>query len=119
MTAFFHSVYLPTKFRVDMRINSLAAAVRSGLLHRDSALDEMSKAPIVDPILVRNFQRRLGIDPDEYEAVMGADPHYWTEFKTYKRTFETLSPLFALLVKKQLVPESFFLKYCSKTLVQK
>ena len=37
-------------------------------------------------------------------------PHYWYEFK-HKKTFE-LRPLFKLLEINNLVPTSFYLKYC-------
>ena len=34
------------------------------------------------------------------------------DFRTYKRRFERLRPLFFLLARANLVPMSFYLKYC-------
>ncbi|GAB1465738.1 hypothetical protein MASR2M54_12380 [Aliarcobacter cryaerophilus] len=36
----------------------------------------------------------------------------WQEYPTYKKTFELLRPLFKILAKANLVPMSFYLKYC-------
>ena len=43
---------------------------------------------------------------------MRAPPRQWWEFKTYKRRFENFRFLFRVLAKKNLVPMSFYLKYC-------
>lgn len=115
MTAFFHSVYLPKKFGVDLRSNSIAAEVRAGLKPRDVALEELSRPIAGTALLERVFRSRLEITEEEYDAVMGAPPRHWSEFKTYKRTFELMKPLFRSLVKRELVPESFYVKYCTRS----
>ena len=40
------------------------------------------------------------------------DTYKHIDFKTYKKRFEFLRPLFFLLSKSNLVPTSFYLKYC-------
>jgi hypothetical protein len=112
MTAFCHGVYLPGKFGADMRNNTLAARVRNGSMDRSAAWAEYNAPPTVEPQLVEYFRKRLGFGVDEYERIMAMPPRYWHEFPTYKRRFERLRPVFAVLARANLVPMSFYLKYC-------
>lgn len=113
MTAFNHSYYFPKKFHVDYRNNTLAAAVRSGILARDEAIDEYyNKPPYLEPELLSYFKKRLGFSDEEFETIMNRPPKYWTEYPTYKKRFELLRPFFHILMKARLVPHSFYMKYC-------
>jgi N-acetyl sugar amidotransferase len=112
MTAFFHSVYLPEKYGSDMRNNTLSALARQGTVSREDAWKEYNQPPHIEPELVEYFCKRLGFSDDEFEAVMRSKPRFWWEFPTYKRRFERLRPLFRVLAAANLVPMSFYLKYC-------
>ncbi len=112
MTAFCHSIYLPQKFGADLRNNTLSARVRSGTLDRASAWRQYNSEPHVERQLVAYFKKRLGISDDDYGRVMRESPRSWHDYPTYKRRFERLRPLFAVLAKADLVPMSFYLKYC-------
>jgi len=112
MTAFYHSVYLPQKFVSDMRNNTLAARVRNGALTREQAWAEYNTAPLIEDELVGYFKKRLDLSDELYEKVMRAEPKNWTEYPTYKKRFERMRPMFYLLAKANLVPMSFYLKYC-------
>jgi hypothetical protein len=112
MTAFFHGIYLPQKFGADMRNNSLAARVRLGTMTREAAWAEYNTPPTVEEELLEYFQKRLGLSDEEYRRVMAEPPRSWHEFPTYKRRFERMRPLFGLLARANLVPMSFYLKYC-------
>lgn len=113
MTAFFHGIYCPQKFHIDYRNNSLSASVRSGNMRRKDALQEYYETPPhIEPELLEYFKKRLGLSDTEYEAKMKESPRYWEEFPTYKKRFETLRPFFYLLMKANLVPHSFYMKYC-------
>lgn len=112
MTSFCHTVYLPQKFDSDMRNNTLGALVRNGKISREQAWDEYSKAPIVEKELVSYFKKRLKLSDEEYDEIMKHKPKSWNEYPTYKRRFERLRPLFHVLAKANLVPMSFYLKYC-------
>ena len=57
------------------------------------------------------FQKRLGFKDNEYKNIMNSLPKSWQDFKTYKVL--KYYPLFHLS-KKELVPQSFYLKYCKK-----
>jgi hypothetical protein len=112
MTAFFHGIYAPQKFHSDFRNNTLSALVRNGLMPRDQAWAEYNMPPVVEDELVAYFKKRLGLSDAEYEAKMAEPPRSWHQFPTYKKRFERLRPLFALLARHNLVPMSFYLKYC-------
>lgn len=112
MTAFFHSVYAPQKFNTDFRNNTLAALARNGVLSRPEAWAEYNQPPHSEPDLVEYFIKRLGLTEDEYQQVMSRPPKSWMEYPTYKKRFERLKPLFFSLAKANLVPMSFYLKYC-------
>lgn len=113
MTSFFQSIYCPQKFNIDYRNNSLSASVRAGKMLRDEAIREYyEKPPYVEPELLSYFKKRLNLTDEYYELKMKEPPHYWYEFPTYKKRFERLRPLFFVLMKANLVPYSFYMKYC-------
>lgn len=112
MTAFFHSIYAPQKFNSDFRNNTLSAMVRNGKRDRLEAWKEYNTPPYIEKDLLEYFKKRLELSDEEYEKIMARKPKSWTEYPTYKKTFELLRPLFKILAKANLVPMSFYLKYC-------
>jgi N-acetyl sugar amidotransferase len=115
MTAFYHGVYLPQKFQSDMRNNTLSAQVRNGALSRGEAWARYNTPPVIEDELVRYFKKRLELSDELYSEIMQQPPKHWTEYPTYKKRFERCRPLFYLLAKANLVPMSFYLKYCFPT----
>ena len=112
MTAFFHGVYLPQKFNGDYRNNTLSAQVRNNQKTREEAWKEYNTPPIIESELLDYFKKRIGLTDSEYLKKMQSPPKSWFEFPTYKKRFERMRPLFYILAKKNLVPMSFYLKYC-------
>ena len=96
----------------DVRTNTLGARVRNGSLARATAWAEYNSPPTVERQLLEYFLKRLGITATEFDHVMTEKPRDWSDYPTYKRRFERLRPLFALLANADLVPMSFYLKYC-------
>jgi len=115
MTAFLHGIYAPKKFGMDFRNNSLSALVRLGKMTREEAWVSYNQPPDVERDLVEYFRKRLVLSKEKYDEVMSTTPKSWTEYPTYKKRFELLRPLFAVLAKANLVPMSFYLKYCFPT----
>lgn len=115
MTAFNHSVYFPQKFGIDLRNLSLAASARAGFISREEALQEYKTPPYIEPELVDYFKKRLGLTDEIYEKVMKGQRKTYKDYKTYKRRFELLRPMFLILAKANLVPMSFYIKYTSKS----
>lgn len=112
MTAFFHSYYMPKKFNTDYRNNTLSAKVRMGKMDRVEAWREYNIEPHLEPDLLEYFKKRLSLTNEEFQEIMDKSPKSWYEFPTYKKRFERLRPLFFTLAKANLVPMSFYLKYC-------
>jgi N-acetyl sugar amidotransferase len=112
MTAFYHGIYMPQKFGSDLRNNTLAARARNGTLPRADAWAAYNTPPVVEDELLEYFKKRLDISDELWDEVMSAPPKSWTDYPTYKRRFERLRPVFRVLAAADLVPMSFYLKYC-------
>lgn len=115
MSAFFHSVYLPQKFGGDFRNNTLAALAREGTMSRAEAWREYNLPPTVEEDILNYFVKRMDFTMSQFEDIMAGPRRTWREFPTYKSRFERLRPLFHILAKAELVPMSFYLKYCFPT----
>ena len=112
IASYSHGVYLPQKFDTDMRNNTLSARVRNGTLSREEAWKRYNTPPYMEDDIIEYFKKRLQLSDETYEKVMNSKPKSWTEYPTYKKRFEKLRPLFYVLAKANLVPMSFYLKYC-------
>lgn len=111
-TSFLHTIYNPKKFGIDNRNWSLAAEVRSGILKREDALEKYNTPIKFDQELVDYVKKRLGLTDMQYNEIMNGPKRSFRDFKTYKKRFERLRPLFFVLAKANFVPMSFYLKYC-------
>jgi N-acetyl sugar amidotransferase len=111
-TSFLHTVYNPQKFGLDHRNLTLAAEARAGIITREEALRRYRTPLVPDPELVVYVKKRLGLTDADYAGLMNGPKRTFRDFKTYKRRFERLRPLFAVLARANLVPMSFYLKYC-------
>ena len=111
-TAFLHTIYNPQKFGIDNRNWSLSAEVRANLISRESALNIYNSKINPDIELVNYLKKRLNLTDEEYETTMKGKKSNFRDFKTYKKWFEILRPFFYILSKKNMVPKSFYLKYC-------
>ena len=112
MSIFYQSIYMPQKYNCDLRNNTLSARVRRGSLSRADAWAEYNSPPVIEEGLLLYFKKRLNISDELYEQIMQSSPKSWTDYPTYKKRFERLRPLFHVLAKANLVPMSFYLKYC-------
>jgi N-acetyl sugar amidotransferase len=111
-TSFAHTVYHPQKFKIDNRNWSLAAEVRAGILDRNEAIGIYNSPIEVDPDLIPYVKKRLSLSDVVYEEIMNGENRSFQDFKTYKKRFELLRPFFKILADKNLVPRSFYIKYC-------
>lgn len=115
MTAIHHSFYTPVKFRLDQRNNSLSASVRAGKITREAALKEYASPPFIEEELIEYFIKRMKLSDSEFLEILSSPPKTYKDYRTYKKRFERWAPLFYVLSKKQLVPYSFYIKYCRKS----
>ncbi|MGI8602769.1 MAG: N-acetyl sugar amidotransferase [Verrucomicrobiales bacterium] len=114
-TAFFHSYYAPRRFGVDTRVVGYSGLIRSHQMTRQQALMELTKPFHFDDEIVDIVKRRLRFSDAAFEAAMAGPTRTYRDFKTYKPLFERLRPFFYLMAKADLVPQSFYLKYTSKS----
>ncbi len=110
-TAFYHSYFLPRRFGIDQRPNGYSALIRSGQMTREEGLRLMSEPPPFDTEVLTMIKKRLGFTDQEFERVLTLPKRSYRDFRTYKRTFERLRPLFWALYKLDRVPKSFYVKY--------
>lgn len=113
-TAFYHSHFLPTRWGVDFRIAGYSAYCRNGWLSREEALRLMDEPPHIEAGLVDFVKKRLGFSDEEYERLMTMPKKNYTDYVTYKKTFERMRPFFWLMYKMDLIPKSFYMKYTAK-----
>ena len=111
-SAFAHEIWIYRRFGTDYRSLTLAANARSGHMNRDVALKAYSTPREANPDLEEYVRKRLGITEIEYKNLLKGKKRTWRDFRTYKKRFERLRPLFYILAKKNIVPMSFYLKYC-------
>ena len=112
MTAFHHGFYTPNKFKLDQRNNTLAALVRSGKVSREAALLDYATPLKVEDGLIEYVMKRFEMTSSEFFAVLDRPKKFYTDYHTYKLRFERFRPLFYILARSNLVPMSFYLKYC-------
>lgn len=110
--AFLHTYYNPVKFGIDNRNWSLSADVRAGRISRKEALTNYSSPIIIDTELLDYVKKRLSLTDNEFDKIIKGPKRSFRDFRTYKKRFEILRPLFFTLAKANLVPMSFYLKYC-------
>lgn len=112
LTAFLHCYYDVNKFNLDQRNLSLAAAARSKIMERDEAIHRYYETePVMEIGLLEYFKDRLKLSDEEFQELMNRPNKRYTDYKTYKKLFKILRPLFYIMAKKNLVPMSFYLKY--------
>jgi N-acetyl sugar amidotransferase len=109
---FVNNYYLPRKFNIDLRYSEFSALVRSQQLTRNEALIKIKEPKPFDPDILEEIKKRTGLTDSDFEAIMKAPPLHFTNYKTYKQTFERLRPFFYLLYKTGYVTKSFYTKYC-------
>jgi len=111
--AFFHTIYLPGKFNSDFRNNTISSQVRLGKYSREHGWKIYNTAPKVEVELLNFVKKRLEISDKQFEKIMNKKPLSWKDYPTYKKRFERLKTLFYFLAKINLIPKSFYIKYCN------
>lgn len=110
-TAYWHTHFLPVRYGIDARQLGHAALVRSGQLDRDEALRQLAGPIEADPEILALVKKRLRLSDELYAELMAAPKRHYSDYPTYKRTFEALRPLFWALYRTGRVPKSFYVKF--------
>jgi N-acetyl sugar amidotransferase len=109
--AFCHSYLMPRRFKRDLRALGYSALIRSGQMTQAAGVKLLEEPHYLEPEIVELVKKRLGFSDAEFEEVMNLPFHTYREFKTYKKTFEQMRPLFYLMWKAGVIPQSFYMKY--------
>jgi len=112
LTEFCDDYYLYHKFGIDLRLVEYSALVRSGQMDRDDALKTIRSYPAFGSATKQTVLHRLGVGSAEFGCdIMDRPPLDHTDYKTYRPWFKRLRPLFWLMAKLDLVPQTFYDKY--------
>jgi len=111
-TIFCDNYYLPKKFNRDLRYVEFSALIRSGQMTREDAFRELEKPPPVDKEILEEVKKRLDFTDEEFTKVMNLPKKTYKDYATYQPIFRRMRPFFWLMYKMNLVPKSFYVKYC-------
>jgi N-acetyl sugar amidotransferase len=92
-TRLFQNHYLPTKFGYDKRRPHLSSLIVSGQMTRDEAMEKLAE-PLYDPqeleIDIAYFCKKLHISRQQFDALMTAPTHHYTDFPTWDGRYRLL-----------------------------
>lgn len=115
-TAYFtNNYYLPNKFGIDLRYSEYSGLIRSGQMKREDALTKIRETKPFDEGILEEIITRTGFSKEEWTNIMQDKPKHYTQFETYKKTFNRYRFFFYLLYKKGYITRSFYQKYCVET----
>jgi imidazoleglycerol phosphate synthase cyclase subunit len=113
-TSFYHTYLLPFRFGIDFRNIEFSALIRSGQKGREESIQETEAFRERNVRLKEVVRLRLGFTHEEFDQIMNQQKRSYRDFRTYKRVFELMRPIFYVLVKLNRVPLSFYVKFCKK-----
>ena len=100
--------WISRKFGIEKSIIEYSAFIRSGMISKQQAINEMKVAGIPHEMRYRMLVK-LGLT--DYNKLINQPGRTFRDFKTYKQTFEKLRPLIWIGVKLGFLPETFYTKY--------
>lgn len=108
---FTNNYYTPKKFGIDLRYCEFSALIRSGQMSRDEAVEKLGTPKPFDQDILEEFKKRLNLSGEQFGEIMSRAPKSFRDYKTYKKTFVRMRPLFWLLYKSNFVTKSFYDKF--------
>jgi len=111
-TIFCNRYYMPRKFGLDVRVLEYSALVRSGQLSREEAIKRIAEPLPKCEEIIEEVKNRFKFSDTEFKSIMEDTPKSYKSFKTYKDMFRRLRLLFWVGYKMELVPKSFYVKFC-------
>jgi N-acetyl sugar amidotransferase len=108
----FNHWLLGEKFGRDLRYVEFSAMIRSGQMTRDQALREIQLPPEYPDQLIAEVKKRLEFTDEKFERILKLPVKSAKDYKTYLPTFRRMRLFFWIMYKADLVPKSFYMKYC-------
>ena len=112
-TRFVAGYLIPTKFKVDQRLVSLSALVRSGEMTRDEAMEKMQHPPYDREEVEKDVEfvmKRFGLTRAEFDEIMAQPPKGYLDYPSYYQIFSKLKPAMKIIMKFALswTPPMFY-----------
>lgn len=101
-TRFIYSYLLPKKFKVDKRIITHSALVRSGEMTRAEALQSLQEPPYAEDKINADIEyvvKKLGLSKTEFQAIMDLPVKSFRDYPSYYPLFERFTPLMRWIFK--------------------
>jgi N-acetyl sugar amidotransferase len=101
-TKFFQNYYLPEKFGMDKRLPHFSSLIVSGQMTREEAVEKL-KEPLYEPaeleIDITYFCKKLRISREEFDELMKAPIHHYTDFPNWNSRYQMLKRVQAAVAK--------------------
>ena len=115
-TKFFINYYRPRRFGFDTRYPEYSARIRDGEMTKEEAKERM-KSPLSlgseEKEILHAVRKRLGFNENSLNFFLYKNQKKsYRDFKNYKRTFERMRWFFKLMLERDVIPRSFYEKYC-------
>ena len=111
-STFNYTYYLPKRADIDGRKNEICAYVRRGLMTKEQAREKLAEPIVCPDELLEEVTTRMGMTKEQLDEYIKMPIRTWKEFKTYKPLFKRTKLLWYILYKTNVVPKSFYYKYC-------
>lgn len=108
----FNHFYALEKFGIDFRYVEASAMIRSGQLTKEEAIKFVNQPFTINQNVIDEIKKRLKLTDKDFNRIMRAPRKSAKDYKTYHKTFKLLRPFFYLMLKMNLVPKNFYVKYC-------
>ncbi len=110
-TIFCDNYVMPKKFNIDLRYVEFSAMIRSGQMTKEQALNEIQIPPECKDELIQEVKKRLGYSDEEFNRLMDKPLKSAKDYKTYHNIFRAMKPIFWFMLRADLIPKSFYIKY--------
>jgi len=104
---------LMKKFGVDKRKIGFSAKIRSGQMTRQEALEQLKTPPPVPEGLTEQCIEKLGLSPEQFEAIMQAEPKAFSDYKTYYPLLQTARPFIKVASMLRIISPVLYQKFFS------
>lgn len=101
-TKLFQNYYLPQKFGMDKRLPHFSSLIASGQMTRQEAVEKM-KEPLYElaelEIDITYFCKKLRISREEFDELMKAPIHHYTDFPNWNSRYQMIKRVQAMVAK--------------------
>jgi hypothetical protein len=110
-TAFYHSYFMPKRYKIDTRTLGYSAQVRTGKMERKDALELLRQPFVLEDNLIDYILDRFKITKEDLDKFINQPNKTYKDYPNYKQTFIRLRPFFWIMTKLGRIPLSFYIKY--------